>query len=129
MRIACPVIGHYVATRLAWPATQCLHRITLASPLHQKDCQSHHVLLATQCQQNQKRWSSALIAPDLSHSHLRHHHQYPPRSLPITRHHLHLPPLSVTPRTFHSKLKSHLFNLSYPDPSDHSPSPSQQHPP
>src|SRR6218665_3596256 len=43
--------------------------------------------------------------------------------------HLHLPPLSVTPRTFHSKLKSHLFNLSYPDPSDHSPSPSQQHPP
>src|SRR6218665_3828754 len=36
----------------------------------------------------------------------------PPPSLPITRHHLHLPPLSVTPRTFHSKLKSHLFNLS-----------------
>src|SRR6218665_2826130 len=53
----------------------------------------------------------------------------PPPSLPITRHHLHLPPLSVTPRTLHSKLKSHLFNLSYPDPSDHSPSPSQQHPP
>ena len=26
---------------------------------------------------------------------------------------LHLPPLSVTPRTFHSKLKSHLFNHSY----------------
>src|SRR6218665_663402 len=52
-----------------------------------------------------------------------------PPSLPITRHHLHLPPLSATPRTFHSKLKSHLFNLSYPDPSDHSPSPSQQHPP
>src|SRR6218665_2324688 len=26
----------------------------------------------------------------------------PPPSLPITRHHLHLPPLSVTPRTFHS---------------------------
>src|SRR6218665_2959298 len=70
MRIACPVIGHYVATRGAWPATQCLHRITLASPLHQKDCQSHHVLLATQCQQNQKHWSSALIAPDLSRSHL-----------------------------------------------------------
>src|SRR6218665_847039 len=44
----------------------------------------------------------------------------PPPSLPITRlrHHFHLPPLSVTPRTFHSKLKSHLFNLSYPDPSD-----------
>src|SRR6218665_2208746 len=37
----------------------------------------------------------------------------PPPSLPIARHHLHLPPLSVTPRTFHSKLKSHLFNLSY----------------
>src|SRR6218665_547756 len=53
----------------------------------------------------------------------------PPPSLQITRHHLHLPPLSVTPRTFHSKLKSHLFNLSYLDPSDHSPSPSQQHPP
>src|SRR6218665_3983690 len=50
-------------------------------------------------------------------------------SLPITRHHLHLPPLSVTPRTFHSKLKSHLFNLSYPAPSDHPPPPSQQPPP
>src|SRR6218665_285935 len=50
-------------------------------------------------------------------------------SLPITRHHLHPPPLSVTPRAFHSKLKSHLFKHSYPDPSDHSPSPSQQHPP
>src|SRR6218665_1642458 len=45
----------------------------------------------------------------------------PPPSLPITRHHLHLPPLFVTPRAFHSKLKSHLFNYSYPDPSDHSP--------
>src|SRR6218665_3886072 len=43
--------------------------------------------------------------------------------------HSHLPPLSVTPRAFHSKLKSHLFNHSYPDPSDHSPSPSQQYPP
>src|SRR6218665_3331032 len=32
-------------------------------------------------------------------------------------------------RAFHSKLKSHIFNHSYPDPSDHSPSPSQQHPP
>src|SRR6218665_3439790 len=53
----------------------------------------------------------------------------PPPSFPITRHHLHLPPLSVPPRAFHSKLKSHLFNHSYPDPSDHSPSPSQQHPP
>src|SRR6218665_998672 len=53
----------------------------------------------------------------------------PPPSLSITRHHLHPPPLSVTPRAFHSKLKSHLFIHSYPDPSDHSPSPSQQHPP
>src|SRR6218665_2322589 len=53
----------------------------------------------------------------------------PPPSLPITGHHLHLPPLSVTPRAFHSKLKSYLFKHSYPDPSDHSPSPSQQHPP
>src|SRR6218665_1783760 len=51
----------------------------------------------------------------------------PPPS--ITKHHLHLPPLSVTPRAFHSKLKSHLFNHSYSDPSDHSPSPSQKHPP
>src|SRR6218665_937289 len=31
--------------------------------------------------------------------------------------------LSVTPKAFHSKLKSHLFNRSYPDPSDHSPLP------
>src|SRR6218665_3544879 len=53
----------------------------------------------------------------------------PPPPLPIPKHHLHLPPLSVTPRTFHSKLKSHLLNPSYPDPSDHSPPPSQQHPP
>src|SRR6218665_3967438 len=53
----------------------------------------------------------------------------PPPSLPITRHHLHPPPLSVTPMAFHSKLKSHLFKQSYPDSSDHSPSPSQQHPP
>src|SRR6218665_49351 len=53
----------------------------------------------------------------------------PPPSLPITRHHLHPPPLSVTPRAFNSKLKSHLFKHSYPDPSDHSPSQSQQHPP
>src|SRR6218665_133986 len=48
----------------------------------------------------------------------------PPSSLPITRHHLHPPPLSplpVTPRAFPSKLKSHLFKHSYPDPSDHSP--------
>src|SRR6218665_1695683 len=48
----------------------------------------------------------------------------PPSSLPITRHHLHPPPLTVTPRAFHSKLKYHLFKQSYPDPSDHFPSPS-----
>src|SRR6218665_2986154 len=53
----------------------------------------------------------------------------PPLSLSITRHHLHLPPLSVTPRAFHSKLKSHLFDRSSPDPSDHPPPPSQQLPP
>src|SRR6218665_397724 len=57
------------------------------------------------------------------------HSSTPPPSLPITRHHLHLPPLSVTPRALHSKLKSHLFKQSYPDPSDYSPSPSEQHPP
>src|SRR6218665_1431559 len=44
----------------------------------------------------------------------------PPPSLQTTRHHLHPPPLSVTPRAFHSTLKSHLFKHSYPDPSDHS---------
>src|SRR6218665_3650455 len=43
-----------------------------------------------------------------------------PPSLPITRHHLHLP-LYPSPQGFHSKLKSHLFNHSYPDPSDHLP--------
>ena len=52
-----------------------------------------------------------------------------PPSLPITRHHLHPAPLSVTPWAFHSKLKSHLFKHSYSDPSDHSPSPSERHPP
>src|SRR6218665_1065242 len=49
----------------------------------------------------------------------------PPPSLPITTH----PPLSVTPRVFHSKLKCHLFKLSYSDPSDHSPFPHERHPP
>src|SRR6218665_2231536 len=33
------------------------------------------------------------------------------------------------PQAFHSKLKCHLFKHSYPDPSDHSPSPSERHPP
>src|SRR6218665_1952805 len=47
----------------------------------------------------------------------------PPSSLPITRHRLHPPPLSVTPRAFHSKLKSHLFKHSYPETSDHFPLP------
>src|SRR6218665_3168082 len=37
-------------------------------------------------------------------------------SLQITRHHLHPPPLSVTPGAFHSKLKSHLFKHSFPLP-------------
>src|SRR6218665_556866 len=37
--------------------------------------------------------------------------------------------LYLSPRAFHSKLKSHLFKLSYPDPSDHSPSPPEQHQP
>ena len=42
----------------------------------------------------------------------------PAPSFTIT--HLHPPqaPLSITPRVFHSKLKSHLFRLSYPDPVD-----------
>src|SRR6218665_1068947 len=50
----------------------------------------------------------------------------PPPSLPITTH---PPPPSVTPRAFHSKLKCNLFKLSYPDPSAHSPSPPERHPP
>src|SRR6218665_232904 len=49
-----------------------------------------------------------------------------PPSLPITTH---PPPLSVTPQALHSKLKCHLFKLSYPDPSAHSPSPPERHPP
>src|SRR6218665_2669576 len=39
--------------------------------------------------------------------------EYNCQSLPITRHHLHPAPLSVTPRAFHSKLKCHLFKHSY----------------
>src|SRR6218665_227772 len=60
----------------------------------------------------------------------------PPPSLPITRDHLHPTPLSVTTWAIHSKLKSplkikisSLQTLYYPDPTDHSPSPSERHPP
>ena len=52
----------------------------------------------------------------------------PPSSSQITKHHLHPAepaPLSVTPRTFHSKLKFHLFKHYYPD----SPDPLSPHPP
>src|SRR6218665_876686 len=49
----------------------------------------------------------------------------PPSSLQITKHHLHPAPLSVTLRTFHSKLKFHLFKNLYPDSSD----PLSPHPP
>src|SRR6218665_770193 len=38
----------------------------------------------------------------------------PPPSLQSIKHHLHHAPLSVTPRAFHSNLKSHLFKLSFP---------------
>ena len=38
------------------------------------------------------------------------------------------PGSSICHRAFHSKLKCHLFKHSYPDPCDHSPSPSEQHP-
>src|SRR6218665_139440 len=41
----------------------------------------------------------------------------PPSSLQIIKHHHHAP-LSVTPRAFHSKLKSHLFKLSFSDSPD-----------
>jgi hypothetical protein len=51
---------------------------------------------------------------------------FPPSSLHITHHHLSQAPLSITPRAFHSKLKSHLFKNSYPDSSD--PPPSDTHP-
>ena len=51
----------------------------------------------------------------------------PPPSLPITTH---PPPLAYSsPTAFHSKLKCHLFKLSYPDPSNHSPSPPERHQP
>lgn len=40
-----------------------------------------------------------------------------PLSLSITRHHL-PPPLSITPWTFHLKLKVHLFKNSYPNSPD-----------
>src|SRR6218665_1284021 len=37
--------------------------------------------------------------------------------------------LYPSPRAIHSKLKCHRFKNSYPNPSDHSPSPSEPHPP
>src|SRR6218665_3527328 len=39
----------------------------------------------------------------------------PPSSLQIIKHHIHHASLSVTPRAFHSKLKLHLFKLSFSD--------------
>ena len=55
----------------------------------------------------------------------------PPPSSLITYHHLPEAPLSITPKIFHSKLKSFLFKNSYPDPTDHLPSNSlpKRHPP
>src|SRR6218665_3206852 len=55
----------------------------------------------------------------------------PPSSLQIIKHHLQHAPLSVIPRAFHSKLKSHLFKLSFPDSPDSisSHSPPKLHPP
>jgi hypothetical protein len=41
-----------------------------------------------------------------------------PSSSPIIHSHLPHAPLLITPRAFHSKLKSHLFRKSYPDSSD-----------
>src|SRR6218665_1993454 len=54
-----------------------------------------------------------------------------PSSLQIIKHHLQHAPLSVPPRVFHSKLKSHLFKLSFPDSPDSisSHSPPKLHPP
>src|SRR6218665_1652785 len=56
---------------------------------------------------------------------LRTYSLLPPSSLQIIEHHLQHAPLSVTPRAFHSNLKSHLFKLSFPDSPDsissHSP--------
>jgi len=55
----------------------------------------------------------------------------PPPSLLITHHHLPQAPLSITPRAFHSKLKTLLFKNSYPASSDPPPSNSRlrRHPP
>src|SRR6218665_3433982 len=55
----------------------------------------------------------------------------PPSSLQIIKHHLQHAPLSVTVRAFHSKLTSHLFNLSFSDSPDSisSHSSSKLHPP
>src|SRR6218665_2607088 len=41
-----------------------------------------------------------------------------PASLQIIKHHPHHAPLSVNLRAFHSKLKSHLFKLPFPDSPD-----------
>src|SRR6218665_1146325 len=49
----------------------------------------------------------------------------PPSSLQIIKHHLQHAPLSVTPRAFHSKLKSHLFKFFFSD----SPDSISSHPP
>ena len=55
----------------------------------------------------------------------------PQPSSPITHHHPHQAPLSITAKAFHSKLKSLLFKNSYPDSTDHLPSNSRpkRHPP
>src|SRR6218665_2377457 len=42
----------------------------------------------------------------------------PPSSLQSIKHHLNHAPLSVTPQAFHSKLKFHLFKLSFSDSPD-----------
>ena len=46
----------------------------------------------------------------------------PPPIPPLTHRHLPQAPLLITPQAFHSKLKSHLFKNSYPNPSDPPPS-------
>src|SRR6218665_1301558 len=51
---------------------------------HQRDYQSHHVLLPTKCQHYQKRWSAALIAHHSLDHHSRHHHHQNFRHLIIS---------------------------------------------
>src|SRR5688572_7875441 len=55
----------------------------------------------------------------------------PQPSSPITHHHPHQAPLSITAKAFHSKLKSLLFKNSYPDSTDPVPlnSRPKRHPP